>query len=186
MEGFTGNLGGVGGDSGGGDIHIYSNNNNTNNAPPPKYPISANNNNQSYLPHHTSQTDIGPAPVLSAPGPSLPDDPTSMMTGGGGGGGTGGGRRKKKKHKSGDDATAKSNLMSEEELVDAVIPILSENQGVEELTLPSTLPPPGDTLLAGHYLLNNTLLDHILTEKKMQILQSPEVIEYLKKQMDKK
>lgn len=38
---------------------------------------------------------------------------------------------------------------------------------VEDLLFPSTLPPPGGTLVGGQYLLNNSLLDQILTEKKM-------------------
>lgn len=38
---------------------------------------------------------------------------------------------------------------------------------VEDLLFPSTLPPPGGTLVGGQHLLNNSLLDQILTEKKM-------------------
>ncbi|KAK8728545.1 hypothetical protein OTU49_009008 [Cherax quadricarinatus] len=102
--------------------------------------------------------------------------------------GGGGGRKKKKKQKSGEDpsTSVKPNIMPEEDLVDAAIPLLSENQGVEDLLFPASLPPPGGTLVGGQYLLNNSLLDQILTEKKMQILQSPDVIEFLKKHMSKK
>lgn len=101
---------------------------------------------------------------------------------------SGGGRKKKKKHKSGEESStsAKSSAVVDEELVDTVLPMLSDNQDVEELLFPSTLPPSGGTLVAGQYLLNNSLLDQILTEKKMQILQSPEVIEFLRKQLAKK
>lgn len=105
------------------------------------------------------------------------------------GGTSGGGRKKKKKHKSGEDSStsAKSSaVVADDELVDAVLPMLSDNQDVEELMFPSTLPPSGGTLVGGQYLLNNSLLDQILTEKKMQILQSPEVIEFLRKQLAKK
>ncbi|XP_045599581.2 uncharacterized protein [Procambarus clarkii] len=103
--------------------------------------------------------------------------------------GGGGGRKKKKKQKSGDvpSAAMKPNLMAEDDLVDAAIPLISENQaGVEDLLFPASLPSTGGTLVGGHYLLNNNLLDQILTEKKMQILQSPDVIEFLKKQISKK
>nr|XP_045599580.1 uncharacterized protein LOC123758866 isoform X2 [Procambarus clarkii] len=83
--------------------------------------------------------------------------------------GGGGGRKKKKKQKSGDvpSAAMKPNLMAEEDLVDAAIPLISENQGVEDLLFPASLPSTGGTLVGGHYLLNNNLLDQILTEKKM-------------------
>nr|XP_053649398.1 uncharacterized protein LOC128700320 isoform X3 [Cherax quadricarinatus] len=45
--------------------------------------------------------------------------------------GGGGGRKKKKKQKSGEDpsTSVKPNIMPEEDLVDAAIPLLSENQG---------------------------------------------------------
>ncbi|XP_045124932.1 uncharacterized protein LOC123512571 [Portunus trituberculatus] len=99
----------------------------------------------------------------------------------------GGGRKKKKKHKSGEESsTSAKSAVVDEELADTVLPMLSDNQDVEELLFPSTLPPSGGTLVAGQYLLNNSLLDQILTEKKMQILQSPEVIEFLRKQLAKK
>lgn len=45
---------------------------------------------------------------------------------------SGGGRKKKKKHKSGEDlsASAKSSaVVADDELVDAVLPMLSDNQG---------------------------------------------------------
>lgn len=110
----------------------------------------------------------------------------------GGGGNTpggGSGRKKKKKHKSGEDSSAAAKPSAEgveDELVDAALPMLSDSQDVEDLLFPSTLPPPGGTLVGGQYLLNNSLLDQILTEKKMQLLQSPEVIEFLRKQLAKK
>ncbi|KAG7175750.1 uncharacterized protein LOC121855203 [Homarus americanus] len=129
--------------------------------------------------HSSSQLESNTA----APGTSLQDDFSEGSSVGGGGG-----RKKKKKQKSGEDpgTSVKPNMLAEEELADPAVPLLTENQGVEDLLFPASLPPPGGTLVGGQYMLNNSLLDQILTEKKMQILQSPEVIEFLKKQMAKK
>lgn len=126
---------------------------------------------------HTSSQLEGKTST-TAPGTSLQDDFNEGAVVGGGGG-----RKKKKKQKSGDDSG--TSVKAEDDLVDATIPLLSENQGVEDL-FPASLPPPGGTVVGGQYLLNNSLLDQILTEKKMQILQSPDVTEFLKKQMSKK
>ncbi|XP_042887990.1 uncharacterized protein LOC122263571 [Penaeus japonicus] len=134
--------------------------------------------------HSSSGQLEGNTGVMATPGTSLQDDfrgETSVV------GNTG--RKKKKKQKSGEETlgnSVKPDLMEEDELVDAAIPMLTENQGVEELLYPASLPPAGGTLVGGQYLLNNTLLDQILAEKKMQLMQSPEVMEFLKKQIAKK
>ncbi|XP_064086836.1 uncharacterized protein LOC135201658 isoform X2 [Macrobrachium nipponense] len=79
------------------------------------------------------------------------------------------GRKKKKKHKSGESNsgnTVKPEVMDEEGLVDATLPLLTENQGVEDL-FSSSIPACGETVVGEQYLLNNSLLDQILTEKKL-------------------
>lgn len=145
---------------------------------------------QSYVAqtHSTSaQGDNSSGGIISTPGTSLQED-----FGGGGGGEVivphSGGRKKKKKHKSGDNSgsSVKPEVMDEEGLIDAAIPLLSENQGVEDLLFNASLPSSGGTIVGGQYLLNNSLLDQILTEKKLQLLQSPEVMEWLKKHMKDK
>lgn len=69
---------------------------------------------------------------MTAPGTSLQDD-FSEGTGIAGGGG----RKKKKKQKSGDDSgtSVKAGMMAEDDLIDAAIPLLSENQGLCSLSL---------------------------------------------------
>ncbi|XP_063599429.1 uncharacterized protein LOC134775764 [Penaeus indicus] len=131
--------------------------------------------------HSSSGQLEGNAGVMATPGTSLQDDFRGEASVGGSTG-----RKKKKKQKSGEEASGNSgkpDLMEEDELVDAAIPMLAENQGVEELLYPASLPPAGGTLVGGQYLLNNALLDQILAEKKMQLMQSPEVMEFLKKQI---
>ncbi|KAK7074928.1 hypothetical protein SK128_027585 [Halocaridina rubra] len=99
------------------------------------------------------------------------------------------GRKKKKKHKSGDNvpgSSVKPEVMDEENPVHTAVPMLAENQGVEDLLFNSSLSSTGGTVIGGQYLLNNSLLDQILTEKKLQLMQSPEVIECLQKHMSDK
>ncbi|ROT80630.1 uncharacterized protein [Penaeus vannamei] len=131
--------------------------------------------------HSSSGQLEGNAGAMATPGTSLQDDFRGEASVGGNTG-----RKKKKKQKSGEETSGNSvkpDLMEEDELVDAAIPMLAENQGVEELLYPASLPPAGGTLVGGQYLLNNALLDQILAEKKMQLMQSPEVMEFLKKQI---
>ncbi|XP_068242670.1 uncharacterized protein [Palaemon carinicauda] len=144
--------------------------------------MEAMNPSQSYVAQsHTTnqQFENSGSGIIPTPGTSLQEDfanealvpPNS-------------GRKKKKKHKSGDSNsgnTVKPEVMDEEGLVDPTLPLLTENQGVEDL-FSSSLQTCGETVVGEQYLLNNSLLDQILTEKKLQLMQSPDVIEWLKKQ----
>lgn len=77
--------------------------------------------------HYHPQQLEGNAGAMATPGTSLQDDFRGEASVGGNTG-----RKKKKKQKSGEETSGNSvkpDLMEEDELVDAAIPMLAENQG---------------------------------------------------------
>ncbi|XP_076056438.1 uncharacterized protein LOC143034368 [Oratosquilla oratoria] len=92
-------------------------------------------------------------------------------------------RKKKKKRKSSEDSPTGGFKM--ERIEDEAL--LTEPLGLDDLLF-SGMPPSsgsGGTIIAGQYLLNNSVLEQVLAQKKMKLLQSPEVLEFVQKKLAK-